>query len=108
MHPITGAYSKIDILKRVENTDLWDLIEVKSSTQVKEYHKDDLAFQYYVFNNSGYKIRYCYMMLIDSSYERNGDIDPENILRLIDISEDVKDKQDKVNKITKSKEPVKK
>ena len=40
-----------------------------------------------------------YMMLIDSSYERNGDIDPENILRLIDISEDVKDKQDKVNKI---------
>ena len=100
MHPITGAYSKIDILKRVENTDLWDLIEVKSSTQVKEYHKDDLAFQYYVFNNSGYKIRYSYMMLIDSSYERNGDIDPENILRLIDISEDVKDKQDKVNKIT--------
>jgi len=39
-------------------------------------------------------------MLIDSNYERNGDIDPENILRLVDISEDVKNKQDKVNKTT--------
>ena len=100
LHPITGAYSKIDILKRVDNTDLWDLIEVKSSTKVKEYHKDDLAFQYYVFSNSGYKIRNSYMMLIDNSYERIGDIDPTKILRLIDISEQVKNKQNEVNRIT--------
>jgi hypothetical protein len=100
MHPITGAYSKIDILKRFEDTDLWDLIEVKSSTQVKEYHKDDLAFQYYVFSNSGYKIRNSYMMLIDNSYKRTGNIEPTKILQLIDISEDVKNKQNEVNEKT--------
>ncbi|MDA9074058.1 DUF2779 domain-containing protein [Amylibacter sp.] len=100
LHPITGAYSKIDILKRVDDTDLWDLIEVKSSTQVKEYHKDDLAFQYYVFSNSGYKIRNSYMMLIDNSYERIGDIDPTKILRLVDITEQVKNKQNHVNRTT--------
>ena len=76
----------------MRDTDLWDLIEVKSSTQVKEYHKDDLAFQYYVFSNSGYKIRNSYMMLIDNSYKRTGNIEPTKILQLIDISEEVKNR----------------
>ena len=32
-----GAYSKIDILKKVNNSDKWDLIEVKMSTGIKDY-----------------------------------------------------------------------
>ena len=100
IHPITGGYSKIDILKRVNGTDQWDLIEVKSSAKVKSYHEDDLAFQYYVFNGSGYKIRKCFMMLVDNSYVRKGDIEPANILRLEDISKSVLSKQGEVKKVT--------
>ena len=95
-----GGYSKIDILKRVNGTDQWDLIEVKSSAKVKSYHEDDLAFQYYVFNGSGYKIRKCFMMLVDISYVRKGDIEPANILRLEDISKSVLSKQGEVKKVT--------
>ena len=100
VHPINGAYSKIDILKRVDKTDQWDLIEVKSSTEVKSYHKDDLAFQYYVFKNSGYKIRNCFIMLIDKTYKRTGNIDPIKFFRCEDISDTVISKQDEIENST--------
>ena len=100
VHPTTGAYSKIDVLKRVDGTDQWDLIEVKSSAEVKAYHKDDLAFQYYVFNASGYKIRNCFIMLVDNSYVRTGDIEPTKILRSENILDSVLSRQDKVDKTT--------
>ncbi len=87
MHPVNGCYSRIDILKRVEGSEEWDMIEVKSATSVKDYHYDDMGFQYHVFYNAGYKIRKCFMMLIDNSYVRQGLIDPQGLLRLEDISE---------------------
>lgn len=67
VHPVNGCYSRIDILKRVEGSDEWDLIEVKSSTQVKDYHIDDMSFQYHVFYGAGYRIRKCFMMVIDAA-----------------------------------------
>lgn len=89
MHPVNGGYSRIDALRKVENTDQWDMIEVKSSTQVKEYHIEDMSFQYHVFSAAGYNIRKCYMMLLDSDYVRNGDLDPTQLFKLEDISDDV-------------------
>lgn len=99
MHPVDGGYSRIDILKRVEGSDEWDLIEVKSSTSVKDYHLDDMAFQYHVFYGAGYKIRKCFMMLIDNSYIRNGDINPTQLLRLEEITAHVLSKQDQVDAV---------
>ena len=39
-----NIYSRVDILNPV-NEDEWDIIEVKSSTSVKDVHFDDVAFQ---------------------------------------------------------------
>ena len=44
LHPLDGGYSRIDILRKVPKSDEWDLIEVKSSTGVKDYHIDDMSF----------------------------------------------------------------
>lgn len=99
MHPIDGGYSRIDILKRVEDGDEWDLIEVKSSTNVKDYHLDDMAFQYHVFYGAGYKIRKCFMMVIDNGYVRDGDIDPQTLFRLEDISGEVFARQSEVESV---------
>ncbi len=93
MHPVHGGYSRIDILRKDLETKTWDLIEVKSSTSVKDYHIDDLSFQYHVFNCSGYKINRCYLMHIDNQYVRNGDIDPHGLLKLEDVTEQVISKQ---------------
>lgn len=99
IHPIDGCYARIDILKRVEGSDEWDLIEVKSSTSVKDYHLDDMAFQYHVFYGAGYKIRKCFMMVIDNSYVRDGDIDPQTLFRLEDISGEVFARQSEVESV---------
>ncbi len=97
MNPANGCYSRIDVLHRVKNTDQWDMIEVKSSASVKDYHYDGMAFQYHVFKNAGYKIRKCKMMFIDKSYVRQGKIDPHKLFKYEDISSDVMEKQDSIN-----------
>ena len=99
IHPIDGSYARIDILKRVEGSDEWDLIEVKSSTSVKDYHIDDMSFQYHVFHGAGYRVRKCYMMLINNEYVRDGEIDPEQLLKLEEISGHVFAKQGEVEAV---------
>ena len=89
IHPANGCYSRIDILRKVPNKDKWDLIEVKSSSGKKDYHVDDMAFQYYVFTSAGYEINDCFLMLLNSEYVRQGKIDPSNLFKLECLSEEV-------------------
>lgn len=99
IHPINGCYARIDILKRVEGSDEWDLIEVKSSTSVKDYHLDDMAFQHHVFYGAGYKIRKCFIMVLDNQYILDGDINPTQLLRLEEITGHVLSKQGEVDAV---------
>ena len=77
-------YARADILVPV-NEDEWDIVEVKSSTQIKEDHLHDLSFQKYCYTNAGLKIRKCFLMHINNEYVKNGEIEPEKLL----VSEDV-------------------
>ena len=82
-----GTYSRVDILRQHPNGE-WDLIEVKGSTEVKDYQLDDIGFQYYVFHNAGYKIKDCYLMVVNNEYVRDGDIDPKQLLRFNLVSDE--------------------
>ena len=84
-----GAFSRIDILKKVDDSDAWDLIEVKMSSEVKPYHYDDMTLQRYAFSGAGYKIRNSILMHINNQYVRNGDIDPSALFTLEDCTEQV-------------------
>lgn len=86
INPEDGSYSKIDILHRLPGSNAWDLIEVKSSTSVKDYHIDDMSFQTRVFHKAGFQIGKCYMMVVNNTYVRQGDINPSELLRLEDIT----------------------
>jgi len=81
-------YSRIDILNPA-NEEEWDIIEVKSSTSVKDVHMEDVSFQKYCCEKSGLNIRACYLMYINNQYVKDGDIDPEKLLILQDISAEV-------------------
>lgn len=83
-----GCYSRIDILNRVGKDD-WDLIEVKSSSEVKDYYYDDTAFQRYVFESAGYKVRKSILLHINKEYIKNGPMDPKQLLIEEDITEAV-------------------
>jgi len=83
-----GLYGQADVLVPA-GKDKWDLIEVKSSTQVKKINVEDVAFQRYCYETADIKIRNCYLMLINNEYVRRGPIDPEKLFVRHDITENV-------------------
>jgi hypothetical protein len=85
------VFVKADII--VRNRGGWDLHEVKSSTSVKEHHWDDVAVQYYVLSGCGLPINKTYLVHINNGYVREGDIVPEELFVLQDITGIVKEKQ---------------
>lgn len=84
--------SALDILHQV-NKESW-AIEVKSSTSVKDYHITDASLQYWVMCKSGFQPDKFFIMHLDNSYIRRGDIEPKKLFKLIDITEEVKVKFD--------------
>lgn len=83
-------YSRVDILKPA-NEDRWDIIEVKSSTSVKDIHIHDVAFQRYCCERSGTSVNRCYLAYINNQYTRHGEIDPKGLFNIDDITEMVED-----------------
>ena len=80
---------RVDILKRLDNGQ-WDMIEVKSSTSVKDIHLPDVAIQYYVLNGSGLKINRVFLLLINSQYIYDGNrLDLDNFFYFSDVTEQV-------------------
>ncbi|MFC1521335.1 DUF2779 domain-containing protein [Elusimicrobiota bacterium] len=83
---------RADILKQSdESRSHWDLIEVKASTSEKGVYLPDAAIQYYVLQNSGFKMNKAYLMLINNKYVRRGPVSPKKLFKLIDMTEKVKD-----------------
>jgi len=83
-------YSRADVLVPV-GQDLWDIVEVKSSTKVKPENIDDVSFQKHVYEQAGLKIRKCFLMVVNNEYVRKGEIDFKKLMKTEDIT-------DKVNK----------
>ena len=85
----------LDIFHRNKNGEIW-AIEVKSSTDVKDYHITDASLQYWVMNNSGFKPDKFFLMHVNSKFIKNGIIDPKEFFTLKDITNQVIAKQDEV------------
>src|SRR3989338_4165346 len=79
------AYALADILNPVTK-DAWDLIEVKTSTGIKDEYYSDVAFQKYTYEGAGLKIRKCYLMYINNQYVRKGKIEPERLFATEDVT----------------------
>jgi hypothetical protein len=73
---------------------LVDLIEIKSSTSVKDEHEFDLAFQMVVLEGCGFTVRNIFVIHVNSDYVRNGEIDPKAITKTSEITEAVKAKRE--------------
>ena len=75
-----GVVVRVDILQRLESEpgerEVWRLIEVKSSSRVKDVHLDDLAIQRYVLQGAGVHVATTCLMHINTDFlYRGGDID---------------------------------
>jgi len=81
-------YSRGDILLPVKDNQ-WDIIEVKSSTETKKIHLEDLAFQKYVYEKTGLKIRKCFVLHVNKEYVKQGEINPQELLTQTEVTEKV-------------------
>ena len=88
------VFVKADII--VRDGGYWDLYEVKSATSVKEHYRDDVAVQYYVLAGSGLPVHKAYLVHIDGCYVRRGDIVPEELFAVLDVTDVVKGKQEAI------------
>ena len=96
-----GVIVRVDILERVlgteEHRSPWRLIEVKSSTRVKEVHLNDLAIQRHVLIGAGLDLSGTCLMHIDTGYfYEGGEVDLEALFALDDVSTVVAERQGKV------------
>jgi len=80
-----GIFIKADILVRTGTT--WEINEVKMSTSVKDPNYDDAAIQYYVVTNCGLPVSKVSIVHINNKYERQGDIDVQQLFTSEDVTE---------------------
>lgn len=89
-----GVLAALDILV-LSNGD-YLAVEVKSTTEVKDYHVIDGSLQYWVMRECGITPDKFYLMHINNKYVRQGDLDIEQLFTLTDITDQVKALQDEV------------
>jgi len=80
-----------DVLQRVGENE-FDLIEIKSSTEVKEDHILDLAFQTIVLEQAGLTVRKLFVVHVNKEYVRKGKIDIRQIITQSEITKEVKER----------------
>jgi hypothetical protein len=64
-----GLLVRVDLLIRSAVDQPWRIIEVKSSTHVKEVHRQDAALQFWVLKKCGLEIEDVYVQVIQSDCE---------------------------------------
>ncbi len=84
-----------DILKKNAGG-TWDMMEVKSTTDVKDEHYPDAAIQRYVLEGAGLKIRKVFLMHIDNKFVKEGHINPKDFFILQDITAETADLKDEI------------
>ena len=89
-----GATCRIDVLQKEGRG--WNLIEIKSTMEVKAEHIEDLSFQYYVFYNAGYKIKNCYILHLNKKYKRKKKLDIQKLFVSENVTPEVVARYDEV------------
>jgi hypothetical protein len=89
-----GVSVRVDVLDRSQPAPR--VIEVKSSTRVKDHHLDDCAIQAYVLGQAGFAPRAVAVATIDSTFVYAGDGRYEGLLAENDVTELVRERTDAI------------
>ncbi len=79
------VFIRADILVRLKEKS-WELIEVKSATEVQDVFLQDAALQRYVLEGAGFNICRVGILLINNHYIRQGEIDVQKFFTLQDVT----------------------
>ena len=67
----------------------WHMVEVKSSTSVKEYHVEDAAIQSWVARRAGLSLVHTSLQVVDSKWISPGGHDYSGLLKLEPVDADI-------------------
>ena len=94
-HPIfeagfsaAGALAFADVMlpDQIDGKQVWRMVEVKSSTSVKDYYRDDVAVQAYVARTAGVALSGVSLAHIDSTWVYPGDENYAGLLKEVDLT----------------------
>lgn len=92
-----GTFAKIDVLEFDEKEGEWNLYEVKSGSSIKtdlfHNHIKDIVFQKIALEKIGIKIGKSFLVHLNKSYKRKGEIDLEKLFIFNEVSEKINDIQ---------------
>lgn len=93
-----GALALADVLLPVvrDGRKAWRMVEVKSSTQVKDYHRDDIAIQASVAKQSGVDLQAVALAHVDSGWVYPGEGNYQGFLHEVDLTEEAFDRATEV------------
>lgn len=93
---VDGNFCSVDILKNLGNKQV-EIYEVKSSTSISDIYLYDAGYQYYVLNNCGYEVGRAWLVTIDNTYVRMGDLELDKLFAVTDVTEEVLSKQTEIS-----------
>lgn len=88
LHKDGRSYARADILVPSGKNE-WNIVEVKSATEVKDEYFEDVSFQKYCYESAGLKIKKCFVLHINNQYVRKGEIEPKEFFVQADITEQI-------------------
>lgn len=80
------AFADVMLPEQKEGRQVWCMVEVKSSTSVKDYHRDDVAVQAFVAQSAGVPLESISLAHIDNSWVYPGDEDYRGLLKENDLT----------------------
>ena len=89
-YSIEGALAFADVMMpgEVDGERVWHMIEVKSSTGVKEYHRDDAAIQAYIARQAGVPLASIALAHVDNGFVYPGGGDYHGLLKECDLTDE--------------------
>jgi hypothetical protein len=93
-----GALALADVMtpNTANGTLRWDMVEVKSATSVKDYHRDDVAVQSYIATSTGVKLSSVSLAHVDNQFVYQGDGNYRGLLTEAELTEEAMSRHDEV------------
>ncbi len=90
------AFADVMLPDEEKGQRVWHMVEVKSSTSVKDYHLDDIAIQSYAAESAGFKLKKVSLAHIDSSFVYPGNEDYRGLLAEEDLTDNALSRKEEV------------
>ena len=90
------AFADVMLPEQKDGQQVWRMVEVKSSTSVKDYHRDDVAVQAFVAQSAGVALQSIALAHIDSSWTYPGNGDYSGLFKENDLTAEAFSRKEEV------------